>query len=164
MVLGQIVSALRAVDIGYLHTSEASSADRRHLKLTLRAEVNGGGNLRAAMGARKEQRLPEQKVNDSPDATRHDDHDQHPERRRHPASLHIAAYISHEQDIARERRSPRISHEQSHGQQFMFVMGQYAMEEVLNSSKDNDCQYDSPGRNEAEFILTSLRSLQVLVP
>jgi hypothetical protein len=59
MVLGEIVPALGTVDIGNLYATEASAADRRHLELTLRTEVNRRGNLGAAVRTRKEHRLPQ---------------------------------------------------------------------------------------------------------
>jgi hypothetical protein len=40
MVLGEVMSALGAVHIGNLNAAEAPSADWRHLKLALRAEMN----------------------------------------------------------------------------------------------------------------------------
>jgi hypothetical protein len=78
MVLGQVVSALGAVDIGNLDAAEASSTDWRHLELTLRTKVNGRGNLRAAVRARKEHRLPQQEVDNGTDPTRQHHYDQHP--------------------------------------------------------------------------------------
>ena len=61
---------MRAIDIGDLHTAEAAPADWRHLELTLRAEVNGRGDLRAAVRTRKEHRLSQQEVDYGTDSTR----------------------------------------------------------------------------------------------
>jgi hypothetical protein len=163
MVFGKVVPTLRTVDIGNLHASEASSADWRHLKLALRAEMNARGNLRAAVRAGREQGLAEQEVDDRTDATRQDDHDQHPEASRHAATLNIAADIPDEQDITGERRSPGVPHEQSHGQQLVLVMGQNAMKKILYCSKYDDRQDDGPCRDEAEIVLVALRSFRALI-
>jgi hypothetical protein len=108
------------------------------------------------MWARKEERLSQQKVNHCPNATWHYDNDQHPERCRHSTSSNIAAHIPYQQYITRERRPPRIPHQQSHRQQFMLVMGQYAMKKVLNGPKYNNCQYNRPSGDETKFIITAL--------
>jgi hypothetical protein len=107
--------------------------------------------------------LPQQKIDDSPYTTRHDDHDQHPEPGRHPAALNIAADISHQQDVAGERRSPGVSHEQPHGQHFVFVMGQNTVKKVLYSAKYSNRQDNSPRGDQTEVILTALRSFHTLI-
>ena len=71
MILGKIVPALDAVDISDLDSAEASTADGRHLELTLRAEMKTGGDLRAAVWTSLLDRLAKKKVDDSADAAGH---------------------------------------------------------------------------------------------
>jgi hypothetical protein len=163
VVFGKIVPALSAIDIGNLHASETASADRRHLELTLRTEMNVRHNLCTAVRARKEQRLPQQEVDDRTDPAGHDDHDQHPESGRHSTAFDIAADITHEQDVTGERRSPGVSHQQPHGQHLVFVMGQNAVEEVLYGSEYGNCQDDRPRGDQTEIILAALRPFRILV-
>jgi hypothetical protein len=162
MVLGQVVSALAAVDIGNLDAAEAASTDWRHLKLTLRTEVNGRGNLCAAVRTRKEHRLSQQEVHHRPDSTRQHNHDQHPQPGGHSAAPDVTADIPHQKHIARKRSAPLIAHQQPHRQHLVLVMRQHPVKKILKSSKHNNCQDDGPRGDEAQLIVAALHPLCAL--
>ncbi len=146
--------ALDAEDVRDANAAEASATDGSNLKLALRAEMYGRGNLGGAVRTSGQDGLAQKEVDDRPNASGHEDDDQHPEAGGHAAALDVAADIPNQEDVAGDSGTPGIAHDQAHGKQLMLVVRHNYMKEVLHRGKANHGQNDRPGRYHAELVLT----------
>ncbi len=155
VVLFEIVAAGFAVDVGDLYAAEATAADRGHLKLALRAEVEGGVDFCGAMRAARQNGLAQQEVDDGADAAGHQHDDQHPNHGWHVASLDVAADVADQKHVAGEERAPGVTHEQTHGEHFRLVVRQDAVHDVLHAGEDQQREQHGPPGNQLQIAVRS---------
>ena len=95
------MTTVDAEHIRRAHTRIAVAAGGRNLKSALRAEVVFVLHPRAADGAKRDKRLPEQEVKHRADAAWQDEADDHPQTRAHGASWTIAADVTDHEHVER---------------------------------------------------------------
>src|SRR5580658_9264100 len=106
VIRGQLVAAVGAINVGGADCAEAGAAVCGELKVALGTEVEVALNVRSACGAPRDLRLPQEEVEHSANAGRHDEADEHPEPGAHGAARGIFADVADHQEVERGDDSP----------------------------------------------------------
>ena len=148
-IVRKLMAASSAELIRAANCSEAVSAARAELVVTLRAEMKIALHMRCASRAPRNQGRAKQKVENRADAAGHDEADQHPEAGTHCPPWRILAHEAHHQEIKRGHQSPgNIQVDaQAEGRHMVLRLWEDKPEVVLNQHEDGGRHRHRPQRN-----------------